>query len=61
MERLSVFQGNESYDAELAVIRICNQDKFGHDRLKMDQNLPYFYTEKFLRDKIKKINSALCL
>ena len=33
-----------------SVIRICNQDNFDHDRLKIDQNLPYFYTDNCSRN-----------
>ena len=29
---------------------IRNRDNFGHDRSKMDQHLPYFYTDNFPRD-----------
>ena len=32
-------------------VRTCNRDNSGHDRLKMDQELSYFYTDNLLRDQ----------
>ena len=32
------------------IILVCNRDNFGHDRLKMGQDLLYFYADNFARD-----------
>ena len=34
----------------IKIILIRNQDNFGHDGLKMDQDLPHPYTDNFSRD-----------
>ena len=31
-------------------VLVCNQDNFGHDTLKMEQDLPHFYADNFSRD-----------
>ena len=33
-----------------SVIRICNRNNFGHDRLKMGEKIQYSYTDKFSSD-----------